>query len=99
MNGKNSGQTNESGSADEFVRGGVFKGFKLTRNLARRPDVRGKNSIGLHLNTAMKAEIDVTVNGCDCGVLGYGCWGATGIIRIDSCHKGIYFDGWNSSPE
>ena len=99
MNGKNTGQVNESGSTDEFVRGVLFKGFKLTRNLVRRPDVRGKNSIGLHLNTSMKAEIDVTINGCDFGIIGYGCWGVTGIIRIDSCHKGIYFDGWNTSPE
>lgn len=89
----------EAGSADEFVRGVVFEGFKLTRNLSRRPDVRGKNSIGLHLNYAMKAIIDVTVNGCDFGVLGYGCWGSVGTVRIDSCHKGIYLDGWNSTPE
>ncbi|CNI09398.1 phage head-binding domain-containing protein [Yersinia pekkanenii] len=88
-----------AGSADEFVRGIVFEGFKLTRNLARRPNVRGKNSIGLHLNFGMKAIIDVTINGCDFGVLGYGCWGSTGVVRIDSCHKGIYLDGWNSTPE
>lgn len=89
----------EAGSSDEFVRGVVFEGFHLTRNLKRRPDVRGKNSIGLHLNYAMKAVIDVTVNGCDFGVLGYGCWGSVGTVRIDSCHKGIYLDGQNSNPE
>lgn len=89
----------EAGSADEFVRGVVFEGFKLTRNLSRRPDVRGKNSIGLHLNCAMKALVDVTVNGCDFGVLGYGCWGSVGTVRIDSCHKGIYLDGRSSNPE
>ncbi|CNJ19142.1 Uncharacterised protein [Yersinia aldovae] len=88
-----------AGSSDEFVRGVIFEGFRLTRNLARRPNVRGKNSIGLHLNFGMKAIIDVTINGCDFGLLGYGCWGSTGVVRIDSCHKGIYLDGWNSTPE
>ncbi|WP_145589137.1 phage head-binding domain-containing protein [Yersinia rochesterensis] len=88
-----------AGSSDEFVRGVIFEGFRLTRNLARRPNVRGKNSIGLHLNFGMKAIIDVTINGCDFGVLGYGCWGSTGVVRIDSCHKGIYLDGNSSNPE
>ncbi|EOG5484691.1 hypothetical protein ACLE1M_000544 [Enterobacter hormaechei] len=88
-----------AGSADEFVRGIVFKGIKLTYGLARRSPTKGTGRIGLHLNYAIKAEIDVTVNDCEYGVFGYSCWGAKGVIRIDSCHKGFYADPRTATPD
>lgn len=88
-----------AGSPDEFVRGVVFKGFKLTRNRARRYNSKYEGSIGFHANFAMGCRVDVTVNGCEYGVLGYCPWGMVGEIRIDSCHKGIYLDPATATPE
>ncbi|WP_063657793.1 hypothetical protein [Candidatus Arsenophonus triatominarum] len=88
-----------AGSADEFIRGVVFKGFKLTYGLPRRSPTKSTGRIGLHLNYAIKAEIDVTVNDCEYGVFGYSCWGTKGTIRIDSCHKGFYADPVTPTPE
>ena len=88
-----------AGSPDEFVRGVVFKGFKLTRNRARRYNSKYEGSIGFHANHAMGCRVGVTVNGCEYGVLGYCPWGLAGEIRIDSCHKGIYLDPATATPE
>lgn len=88
-----------AGSPDEFIRGVVFKGFKFTYGLPRRSPTKSTGRIGLHLNYAIKAEIDVTVNDCEYGVFGYSCWGAKGVIRIDSCHKGFYADPRTATPD
>lgn len=88
-----------AGSADEFVRGVVFDGFKLTRGVARRSATKGTGRIGLHLNMGMKAHINVSIAGCEYGLYGYVCWGLTGFCRIDSCHKGIWLDAATTTPE
>lgn len=89
----------DAGSPDEFVRGVVFKGFKLTRNRARRYNSKYEGSIGFHANQALGAIVDVTVNGCEYGVLGYVSWNMQGVIRIDSCHKGVWMDPATATPE
>lgn len=88
-----------AGSPDEFVRGVVFEGFKLTRNRARRYNSKYEGSIGLHANLALGMQVDVTVNGCEYGVLGYVSWNMNGVIRIDSCHKGVWMDPATATPE
>lgn len=89
----------EAGSTDEFVRGLVFKGFYLTRNRPRRYNSKYEGSIGFHVNFAIRADIDVAVSGCEYGFFGYGAWGLTGRIRVDSCHKSIWLDPDTSTPE
>lgn len=90
----------DAGSPDEAVRGISFKGFYLSRGrVGRRFPTKGTNSICLHMNMAIKAEIDVAVAGAEFGFFGYGCWGTTGIVRIDSCHKGYYVKPDEATPE
>lgn len=89
----------EASSTDEFVRGVVFKGFYLTRNRARRYNSKYEGSIGFHANFAIRADIDVAISGCEYGFFGYGCWGLSGRIRVDSCHKSIWLDPDTATPE
>ncbi|MDU4943880.1 MAG: hypothetical protein E6X23_20470 [Mixta calida] len=90
----------DAGSPDEAVRGIVFKGFHLSRGrAARRYPTRLTQSIGLHMNLAIKAEVDVSISGAEFGFFGYGCWGTTGFVRIDSCHKGYYVKPDEPTPE
>ncbi|QBJ02991.1 tailspike 63D sialidase [Escherichia phage ZCEC5] len=89
----------EAGSTDEFVRGIVFKGFRLTRNRPRRYNSKYEGSIGFHADHAIGMQVNVSVNGCEYGFLGYVCWNLSGNIRIDSCHKGIWLDPATATPE
>ncbi|MEG2567958.1 MAG: hypothetical protein RSA84_17295, partial [Acinetobacter sp.] len=88
-----------AGSADEFVRGVVFKGFCLTYGLPSRSPSKGSQRICLHLNYGIGACIEVAVKGGEYGVFGYSCWGSTGVLVIDSCHKGFYADPVTATPE
>lgn len=88
-----------AGSADEFIRGVVFKGYCLTYGFASRVASKGTQRICLHLNYAIGAEIEVAVKGGEYGVFGYSCWGARGVMVIDSCHKGFYADPKTPTPE
>ncbi|WP_232353061.1 hypothetical protein [Hafnia alvei] len=88
-----------AGAADEFVREVVFKGFQCRFTTAIRSNVKNSQSISFHANFATKMVIDVCCYGAEYGFYGYSIWGATGTIRILSCHKGIYIDPWRSSPE
>ncbi|EOL8954128.1 hypothetical protein ACM92A_002450 [Cronobacter malonaticus] len=76
-----------------------FRGFMCRWNRARHAASKGYGTIGLHLNNAMKANIDVALYGAEFGCFGYSCWGTQGSIKIDSCHKGIYWDALSASPE
>ncbi|EPN8989676.1 phage head-binding domain-containing protein [Escherichia coli] len=89
----------EAGSTDEFVRGIVFKGFRLTRNRPRRFNSKYEGSIGFHADHAIGMQVNVSVSGCEYGFLGYGCWNLSGNIRIDSCHKSIWLDPDTATPE
>lgn len=91
--------SSEAGSADEFVRGVVFKGFRLTRNVARRTPTKNQGSIGFHANNGMKMDVDLAISGCEYGFFGYICWGLVGTVRVDSCHKGFYVDPASTTPE
>ncbi|WP_249964038.1 phage head-binding domain-containing protein [Escherichia coli] len=91
--------SSEAGSSDEFVRGVVFKGFYLSRNRPRRFNSKYEGSIGFHVNFAIRADIDVAISGCEYGLLGYGCWGLVGRVRVDSCHKSIWLDPDTATPE
>lgn len=89
----------DAGSSDEFVRGIVFKGFYLSRNRPRRFASKGEGSIGFHANFAIRADVDVAISGCEYGFFGYGCWGLSGRIRVDSCHKAVWLDPDTATPE
>lgn len=88
-----------AGSSDQFVRGIVFKGFRLTRGVARRSATKGTSRIGLHLYNAIKAEIDITPNGNEYGLFGYIAWGHKITVRGDSNHKHLFIDAVSASPE
>lgn len=88
-----------AGSSDQFVRGVVFKGFRLTRGVARRSATKGSGRIGLHLYNAIKAEIDITPNGNEYGLFGYIAWGHKITVRGDSNHKHLFIDAVSASPE
>lgn len=89
----------EAGSTDEFVRGIVFKGFRLTRNRPRRFNSKYEGSIGFHADHAIGMQVNVSVSGCEYGFLGYVCWNLSGNIRIDSCHKSLWLDPATATPE
>ncbi len=88
-----------AGSSDQFVRGIVFKGFRLTRGGARRSATKGTSRIGFHLYNAIKAEIDITPNGNEYGLFGYIAWGHKITVRGDSNHKHLFIDAVSTSPE
>lgn len=88
-----------AGSNDQFVRGIVFKGFRLTRGVDRFSETKGTGRIGLHLFNAIKAEIDITPNGNEYGLFGYVTWGNKITVRGDSNHKHIYLDAVSATPE
>ncbi|EOW6513007.1 hypothetical protein ACOZXQ_002796 [Cronobacter malonaticus] len=88
-----------AGSADKFVRGIVFKGFRLSRGVARRSATKGTSRIGMHLYNAIKAEIDITPNGNEYGLFGYVSWGHKLTVRGDSNHKHLFIDAVSASPE
>ncbi|MDG5502760.1 hypothetical protein [Escherichia coli] len=88
-----------AGSSDEFVRGVVFKGYCLTYGLASRSASKNSQRICLHLNYAMGSCVEVAVKGGEYGVFGYSFWGSTGVLVIDSCHKGFYADPVTPTPE
>ncbi|MBC6385841.1 hypothetical protein [Proteus mirabilis] len=88
-----------AGSDDQFVRGVVFKGFRLQRESERFSVTKRTGRIGFHLFNAIKAEIDITVSGNEYGILGYVTWGNKITVRGDSNHKLVYLDAVSSSPE
>jgi hypothetical protein len=96
------------GNASEFSGGGVtgenvrnitFKGFQLRWNVARHTASKGIGTMCLHLNNAMKANLEVSLYGGEFACFGYSCWGTQGVIKIDSCHKGVYWDAVSTTPE
>ncbi|WP_312202973.1 phage tailspike protein [Kosakonia cowanii] len=88
-----------AGSTDEFVRGIVFDGIHCSRGVARRTPTKNSGDIGYHANNAIKAKINISVSGAEYGLFGYICWGMTGTVRADSCHKGFYVDPASTTPE
>lgn len=92
-------EADKAGSSDQFVRGIVFKGFRLTRNAPRRSITKNSARIGMHLYNAIKAEIDIAVSGNEYGLFGYITWGNKIIVRGDSNHKHIWFDAVTKTPE
>lgn len=88
-----------AGSADKFVRGIVFKGFRLSRGVARRSPTKNTNRIGMHLFNAIKADIDITPNGNQYGLLGYIAWGHKLTVRGDSNHIHVFIDAVSVTPE
>ena len=96
------------GDASEFTGDGVtgsnvrnitFKGFQLRWDVARHTPSKGVGTICLHMNNAMKMNLDVCLYGGEFAAFGYSCWGTQGSIKIDSCHKGIYWDAVSKTPE
>ncbi|AMO81566.1 hypothetical protein [Obesumbacterium proteus] len=88
-----------AGVTGENVRNITFKGFQLRWNAARHTASKGIGTMCLHLNYAMKANLDVSLYGGEFACFGYGCWGTQGSIKIDSCHKGVYWDAVSKTPE
>jgi len=88
-----------AGSSDEFVRGVVFVGIHCSRGVSRRTATKNAGDICYHANMAMKAKVNVSVSGSEYGFLGYGCWGLTGVVKVDSCHVPIYLDAATQTPE
>lgn len=89
----------DAGSSDEFVRGVEFIGIQCSRGVERRSASKYDGTICFHANMAMKAKIGVSVTGGEYGAYGYVCWGMTGYIKYDSCHKAIWFDAASPTPE
>lgn len=89
----------DAGSSDEFVRGVEFIGIQCSRGVDRRSASKYDGTICFHANMAMKAKIGVSVSGGEYGAYGYVCWGMTGYIKYDSCHKAIWFDAASPTPE
>lgn len=96
------------GNASEFsglgvtgdnVRNITFKGFQLRWDVPRHTASKGLGTICLHMNNAMKMNVDVCMYGGEFACFGYSCWGTQGSIKMDSCHKGIYWDALSKSPE
>ncbi|MEG5924064.1 hypothetical protein UXO48_22745 [Enterobacter hormaechei] len=96
------------GDASEFTGDGVtgsnvrnitFKGFQLRWDVARHTPSKGVGTICLHMNNAMKMNLDVCLYGGEFAAFGYSCWGTQGSIKMDSCHKGVYWDALSASPE
>lgn len=89
----------DAGSNDEFVRGIVFEGFLLTRDVPRRSIVKGTGTMCLHMNNGNSSRIDVTCFGAEYGVFGYSFWGTTGRVQCDTCRIGFYADPVTETPE
>ena len=87
------------GTTGENLQDITFKGFMMRWNVARHTPSKGLGTICMHMNNAMKANIDVALYGGEFASFGYSCWGTQGSIKIDSCHKGIYWDALSRSPE
>lgn len=51
------------------------------------------------MNNAMKMNLDVCLYGGEFAAFGYSCWGTQGSIKMDSFHKGVYWDALSASPE
>ncbi|XPL50787.1 hypothetical protein ACMFY2_13565 [Enterobacter cloacae subsp. cloacae] len=89
----------DAGSSDVFFRDLTIKGLTFKWDTARHVASKGLGTIGLHLNMAIKSNLDVSMFGAEYACFGYSAWGTQGIIRFDSCHKGFYFDAVSTSPE
>ncbi|EQB0487512.1 hypothetical protein ACYAO4_004028 [Cronobacter turicensis] len=87
------------GTTGENLQDITFKGFMLRWNVSRHSASKGLGTICMHMNNAMKANVDVALYGGEFASFGYSCWGTQGSIKIDSCHKGIYWDALSKSPE
>lgn len=87
------------GVTGDGVRNITFKGFQLRWNKPRHSPSKGFGTICLHLNYAMKANLDICLYGGEYACFGYSCWGTQGSIKMDSCHKGIYWDAIGKTPE
>lgn len=91
--------SDEAGSSDSAFRDLTIKGLTFKWDTARHVASKGLGTIALHLNMAIKANLDVSMFGAEYACFGYSAWGTQGIIRFDSCHKGVYFDAVSLSPE
>ncbi len=91
--------SDEAGSSDSAFRDLTIKGLTFKWDTARHVASKGLGTIALHLNMAIKANLDVSMFGAEYACFGYRAWGTQGIIRFDSCHKGVYFDAVSLSPE
>lgn len=91
--------SDEAGSSDSAFRDLTIKGLTFKWDTARHVASKGLGTISLHLNMAIKANLDVSMFGAEYACFGYSAWGTQGIIRFDSCHKGVYFDAVSLSPE
>lgn len=89
----------DAGRADEAFRDLTIKGITFKWDTVRHIASKGLGTIALHLNMAIKSNLDVSMFGAEYACFGYGPWGTQGIIRFDSCHKGVYFDAVSLSPE
>ncbi|ELY5855466.1 hypothetical protein SNN70_004039 [Cronobacter malonaticus] len=88
-----------SGSADEFVRGIVFKGIILSRNVPRRSATKNDQTICFHANFGIIMDLGIVAEGAEYGIFGYSYWGSKGWLYIDSCHKAFYADAATLTPE
>lgn len=91
--------SDKAGSSDSAFRDLTIKGLTFKWDTARHVASKGLGTIALHLNMAIKANLDVSMFGAEYACFGYNAWGTQGIIRFDSCHKGVYFDAVSLSPE
>ncbi|PNL03403.1 hypothetical protein CEQ28_022170 [Hafnia alvei] len=91
--------SDKAGSSDSAFRDLTIKGLTFKWDTARHVASKGLGTIALHLNMAIKANLDVSMFGAEYACFGYSAWGTQGIIRFDSCHKGVYFDAVSLSPE
>lgn len=88
-----------AGSADEFVRGIVFKGIILSRGVPRRSPTKYDQTICFHANFGIIMDLGIVAEGAEYGTFGYSYWGSHGWLYIDSCHKAFYADAATKTPE
>lgn len=95
----NASEFTGDGITGDAVRNITFKGFQLRWDVPRHTASKGLGTMCLHMNYAMKMNLDVCMYGGEFACFGYSCWGTQGSIKMDSCHKGIYWDALSKTPE
>lgn len=88
-----------AGSADEAFRDITIQGLSFSFEGARHAVSKGDQSICLHMNYAIKANVDVCVYGGEYGYFGYSAWGHKGTVRFNSCHKALHLNAYAQTPE
>ncbi|WP_234006043.1 hypothetical protein [Cronobacter malonaticus] len=91
--------SSEAGSADEAFRDITIIGLSFSWEGARHAASKGDQTICLHMNYSIKANVDICCYGGEYGYFGYSSWGHKGTIRFNSCHKALYMNAYAQTPE